>query len=154
MRILDDFKAFIVHGDTITIFAYKRKNYGRVKGMSYSDIIALAHAFKDSLEADPRVILLQTLDQQLQAQPSLLTLLDSYQLAQRNYQSMWEAYGDDSPHLVRARGELHVVKTQVDSHPAVLAYLKAYSEVRKLYQWIQTELFDAFKAPPKGCENI
>jgi cell fate (sporulation/competence/biofilm development) regulator YlbF (YheA/YmcA/DUF963 family) len=122
--------------------------------MSYSEIVTLAHTFKNFLEADERVVLLQSLDAQLQAQPSLLLLLDSYQLAQRNYQSMWDSYGDDSPHLTRARAELHVVKTKVDSHPAVVAYLKAYAEVRKLYHLIQTELFDPFKAPPKGCENL
>jgi cell fate (sporulation/competence/biofilm development) regulator YlbF (YheA/YmcA/DUF963 family) len=119
--------------------------------MSYADIIALAHELKSVLEADERVLHLNILDQQLNQQQSLLQLTETYQRAQANYQSMWESYGDDSPHLLRARAELHQAKTMVDSHPLVKDYLKAYGLVRVLYQHIQQKIFAPFKAHPPGC---
>jgi cell fate (sporulation/competence/biofilm development) regulator YlbF (YheA/YmcA/DUF963 family) len=119
--------------------------------MSYAEIIALAHDLKSVLEADERVQSLTVLDQQLNQHQTLLNLTETYQRAQANYQSMWESYGDDSPHLLRARAELHQAKTLVDSHPLVRDYLKAYGLVRVLYTQIQQRIFAPFKAHPPGC---
>ena len=119
--------------------------------MSYAEIIALAQALKETVEADERVRHLNTLDQQLNQHQTLLALSETYQRAQANYQAMWESYGDDSPHVLRARAELHQVKLQVDSHPLVRDYLKAYGQVRVLYQLIQEKIFAPFKSHPPGC---
>lgn len=119
--------------------------------MSYSEIIALAQALKDTLEADERVKDLMQLDSQLNQQQTLLALTETYQRAQANYQAMWESYGDESPYVLRARAELHQVKLQVDSHPLVKAYLKAYGQVRLIYQTIQEKIFAPFKSHPPGC---
>ena len=120
--------------------------------MSYAEIITLAQNLKDSLESDERVSLLNQLDQALNQNQTLLLLTETYQRAQINYQSMWESFGDDSPQLLRARAELHQVKIQVDSHPLVRDYLKAYGQVRELYSKIQQEVFAPFKSHPPGCD--
>lgn len=119
--------------------------------MSYAELITLAHQLKETLEEDHRVVLLNQLDQQLNQNQTLLALSESYQRAQANYQAMWESYGDDSPHLLRARAELHQVKLQVDSHPLVRDYLKTYGQVREIYQTIQHKIFAPFKSHPPGC---
>jgi hypothetical protein len=54
--------------------------------------------------------------------------------------------------LLRARAERHQVKIQVDSHPLVRDYLKAYGQVRELYSKIQLEVFAPFKSHPPGCD--
>lgn len=120
--------------------------------MSYIEVITLAQKLKATIESDSRVELLNHYDEQLNRNQTLLSLVESYQFAQKNYQSMWESFGDDSPHLLRARAELHQVKTQVDSHPLVRDYLKAYGQVRELYQIIQQKVFSPFKSHPPGCE--
>lgn len=120
--------------------------------MSYAEIITLAQNLKDHLESDERVLKLNELDQALNQNQTLLLLTETYQRSQNNYQSMWESFGDDSPQLLRARAELHQVKIQVDSHPLVRDYLKAYGQVRELYSKIQLEVFALFKSHPPGCE--
>jgi cell fate (sporulation/competence/biofilm development) regulator YlbF (YheA/YmcA/DUF963 family) len=119
--------------------------------MSYAEIITLAQNVKDDLESDERVLKLNELDKALNQNQTLLLLTETYQRAQNNYQSMWESFGDDSPQLLRARSELHQVKIQVDSHPLVRDYLKAYGLVRVLYTQIQQRIFAPFKAHPPGC---
>jgi len=119
--------------------------------MSYAEIISLGMTLKELLEEDERVQRLNDLDQALNQNQTLLMLTETYQKAQANYQAMWESYGDESPHLLRARAELHQVKTQVDSHPLVREYLQAYGRVRELYQLIQHKIFLPFKSHPPGC---
>lgn len=119
--------------------------------MSYAELITLARDLKEALEEDDRVVLLNQLDKQLSQNQTLLALSEHYQRSQTNYQSMWESYGDDSPHLLRARAELHQVKIQVDSHPLVRDYLKVYGQVREIYSWIQLKIFSPFKSHPPGC---
>jgi hypothetical protein len=119
--------------------------------MSYAELITLARDLKETLEQDQRVVLLNQLDHLLNQNQTLLALSETYQRAQANYQSMWESYGDESPHLLRARAELHQVKVQVDSHPLVRDYLKAYGQVREIYQTIQQKIFTPFKSHPPGC---
>ncbi|MEY3431873.1 MAG: hypothetical protein RIS53_771 [Bacillota bacterium] len=119
--------------------------------MSYAELITLARELKEALENNEHVVLLNQLDQQLNQNQTLLTLSESYQRAQINYQAMWESYGDESPHLLRARAELHQVKIQVDSHPLVRDYLKTYGQVREIYQSIQQKIFTPFKSHPPGC---
>jgi cell fate (sporulation/competence/biofilm development) regulator YlbF (YheA/YmcA/DUF963 family) len=120
--------------------------------MTYAEIIALSYQLKEQLEHDPRVLRLTELDAALNQNQTLLQLTETYQQAQANYQSMWESYGDDSPHVLRARATLHQVKTQVDSHPLVREYLQAYGQVRMLYQVIQQKIFSPFKSHPPGCD--
>ena len=119
--------------------------------MSYAELITLARELKETLEQDQRVVLLNQLDQLLNQNQTLLTLSETYQRAQANYQSMWESFGDESSHLLRARAELHQVKIQVDSHPLVRDYLKSYGQVREIYQMIQQKIFTPFKSHPPGC---
>ena len=119
--------------------------------MSYAEVITLAQQLKETLEADSRVVLLTDLDQKLNQNQHLLMLTEQYQNAQKNYQSMWESYGDESPHLLRARSELHQVKILVDTNPLVRDYLKAYGQVREIYQTIQQKVFSPFKSHPPGC---
>lgn len=119
--------------------------------MSYAELITLARELKEILEQEQKVVLLNQLDLLLTQNQPLLILSESYQRAQANYQSMWESYGDDSPHVLRARSELHQVKIQVDSHPLVRDYLKAYGQVREIYQLIQQKIFTPFKSHPPGC---
>jgi cell fate (sporulation/competence/biofilm development) regulator YlbF (YheA/YmcA/DUF963 family) len=119
--------------------------------MTYAEIISLALTLKEELEADDRVKRLNQLDAALNQDQSLIQLTEKYHQAQANYQAMWESYGDDSPHLLRARAELHQVKTQVDTNPLVRDYLKAYGQVREIYQRIQQTIFLPFKSHPPGC---
>jgi cell fate (sporulation/competence/biofilm development) regulator YlbF (YheA/YmcA/DUF963 family) len=119
--------------------------------MTYAEIITLSYTLKQLIENDERVVHLNALDQALNQNQSLIQLTETYQQAQANYQAMWESYGDDSPHLLKARATLHQVKTQVDSHPLVREYLQAYGKVRELYQSIQQKIFLPFKSHPPGC---
>jgi cell fate (sporulation/competence/biofilm development) regulator YlbF (YheA/YmcA/DUF963 family) len=121
--------------------------------MSFTKVIEQAYSFKDILEKDERVLNLLQCDQAINKNQTLIQLVEAYQLAQRNYESVWQNFGDESDLVQQARHHLHQVKTSVDTEPSVQQYLKAYAEVRKIYQHIQEEIFLSFKSHPLGCKT-
>ncbi len=121
--------------------------------MSFTKVIELAYSFKETLEHDKRVLNLLACDQAINRNQSLIQLVEAYQFAQRNYESVWQNFGDDSDLVKQARHHLHQIKTTVDTEPTVQTYLKAYAEVRHIYQHIQEEIFSPFKTHPLGCKT-
>jgi cell fate (sporulation/competence/biofilm development) regulator YlbF (YheA/YmcA/DUF963 family) len=119
--------------------------------MSFQDIISLAYDLKDILEQEPVVVHLEALNQQLNEHQSLLMMTDRFHALQEDYTRLWELYGDDHPQLMEVQKQLHQQKIMIDAHPLVREYLKAYGQVRILYRSIQTEVFDPFHTPIKGC---
>jgi cell fate (sporulation/competence/biofilm development) regulator YlbF (YheA/YmcA/DUF963 family) len=78
-------------------------------------------------------------------------LTERFRALQEDYQRLWELYGDDHGQLIDVQKQLHQLKLQIDSHPLIREYLRAYGNVRRLYQSLQLQIFQPFHTPIKGC---
>jgi cell fate (sporulation/competence/biofilm development) regulator YlbF (YheA/YmcA/DUF963 family) len=118
---------------------------------TFHDIVQLAYDLKESLEQQPEVVELEQYNTQLNHHQNLLMMTDRFHALQEDYTRLWEIHGDDHPQLLEVQKQLHQQKIQIDAHPLVRDYLKAYGQVRTLYRFIQNEIFDPFHTPIKGC---
>ena len=112
-------------------------------------IYSLTLELKESLKNHPSLVLLNSLEKEMEENEEVMKL--SYRKDQANdkYNDMVKYYGENSLEASNALKELHVAKKELDSHPLVRKYLKAYQEVRELYQEINHLLFDVIKE--KNC---
>lgn len=117
----------------------------------FQDIIALAYDLKTTLEQEPCVVRLESLNQALNKEQELLRLSEEFHALQLDYERLWELYGDEHPQLLSVQKKLHQLKLTIDTHPLVKTYLEAYRDVRHLYQRLQKDLFTPFHTPIKGC---
>ena len=107
---------------------------------------------KQLLENDERVVALINLEKEMETSEEVMALSYKKDLAASKYSDMLNYYSEDSEEAKQALKELHEAKLALDNHPLVQKYLKAYKEVKELYQSINEILFANFSANlcPKG----
>lgn len=107
-----------------------------------SNIYLLAGELKDLLDNDERIIRLNKLEKEMNANEEVMALSYQKDLAVSAYSDALNHYGNNSPEIKKYQHELFLKKEALDNHPLVKDYLKAYSEVRDLYFQINEILFN------------
>ena len=110
------------------------------------DVYQEADLLKERINSDPRVKLLNELDKKMNEDEEVMSLAYQKDVAASFYSDILNHYPSDSKEAEEALKKLHDAKYKLDSHPLVKEYLKAYQEVRKLYEEINEILFANFSA--------
>ena len=107
-----------------------------------STLLEKVNNLKAALDKDSRVILLNELDKKLNASEEVMKLSYKKDMALVKFEDALKHFGENSPEVKDAQKELYEAKKNLDLHPLVIEYNKAYKEVRILYNKINDELFN------------
>ena len=99
---------------------------------------------KELLDNDPRVIRLNELEAKMDNDEEVMALAYKKDVAASKYSDVLNHFSKDSEEAQKALKELHEAKLNLDNNPLVREYLKAYQEVRELYDEINKTLFTSF----------
>ena len=110
------------------------------------DIYSKAENLKELLNKDPRVIRLNELDKKMDDDEEVMALAYKKDIAATKYSDTLNHFFEDSEEAKKALKELHEAKLNLDNHPLVKEYMKAYIEVRDLYAEINEILFSNFQS--------
>ena len=108
-----------------------------------------AEQLKEELSNDSRVVLLSKLEQEMNLNEEVMALAYKKDMAAVKYSDILNHFSEDSEEAQKALKELHQAKLDLDSHPLVKEYLKAFKDVRELYDEINNILFGNFS--PNLC---
>lgn len=108
------------------------------------DIYLKAENLKELLSKDPRIIKLNELEKKMNEDEEVMSLAYKKDMASVNYSDILNHFSKDSKEAQKALKELHEAKLNLDNHPLVKEYMKAYIEVRELYEEINKILFANF----------
>lgn len=100
---------------------------------------------KELLDNDERVLELKTKEKIMEENEEVMVLAYRYSCRQTEYNDALKHYGESSNELLTAQKQLADSKKELESHPLVIDYLKAFQKVRELYQSIDEHLFGPFK---------
>lgn len=114
-----------------------------------NDIYSISYELKDLLTNDERIILLNELDKKMNEDEEVIRLAYLKDVAVTNYNDALRHFSKDDLNVKKAQKELYFRKKELDEHPLVKKYLKAYSEVRDLYFAINDILFDGLSIKMK-----
>ena len=117
------------------------------------EIYQKAELLKEMLENDPRVIRLNDAEKRMDESEEVMALAYKKDMAAVKYSDILNHFKEDSIEAQLALKELHQAKYDLDSHPLVKDYLKAYKEVRELYDEINKILFSSFSIDLCPKEN-
>ena len=117
------------------------------------EIYQKAELLKEMLENDPRVIHLNDAEKRMDESDEVMALAYKKDMAAIKYSDTLNHFKEDSKEAQEALKELHQAKYDLDSHPLVKDYLKAYKEVRELYDEINKILFSSFSIDLCPKEN-
>lgn len=109
-----------------------------------NDIYQKASEFKEKLQSDERVILLNKLEKEMNDNEEVMALAYKKDVAATKYSDVLSHFSDDSEEAKKALKELSIAKEELNNHPLVKEYLKAYADVRDLYLQINEVLFSNF----------
>ena len=109
-----------------------------------NDIYTKTSDLKEKLNNDPRVVLLNKLEKEMNENEEVMALAYKKDMACLKYSDALNHFSKDSEEVKEALKELHEAKKNLDNHPLVKEYLKAYVEVRDLYNEINEILFSDF----------
>lgn len=109
-----------------------------------NELYLKAEEIKELLEQDDRVVLLNKLEKEMNDNEEVMALAYKKDMAAVNYSDTLNHFSEDSKEAKEALKKLHEAKLELDNHPLVRSYLKAYSEVRELYENINNILFANF----------
>ena len=91
------------------------------------DIYTKAENLKELLEKDPRIIKLNELEKKMNDDEEVMALAYKKDMAAVNYSDVLNHFSEESPEAHKALKELHEAKLNLDNHPLVREYLKAYA---------------------------
>ena len=106
-----------------------------------NDIYSLSYELKDILSQDERVLLLNKLEEEMNANEEVMKLAYQKDVAVSNYSDVLNHFDENSKEAKDTHHEMFLAKEALDNHPLVRKYLKAYQEVRDLYFEINDILF-------------
>lgn len=105
------------------------------------EILKSAYELKESLANDSRIITLNKLEKELENNEEVVLLSKKKDQCLASYEELSKIYPNENKEVSKALKELHEAKLVLDNHPLVREYLKAYKEVRELYQQMNEILF-------------
>ncbi len=110
------------------------------------NIYSKAECLKELLKKDERVIRLNELEKKMDNDNEVISLAYKKDMAAVKYSDALNHFSEESDEVKSALKELHETKLNLDKHPLVQEYLKAYKEVRELYEEINKILFANFNS--------
>ncbi len=110
------------------------------------EILKKAIELEESLKNDPRVILLNKLEEEMSNDEDVMRLSYIKDVKNDKYNEMKKYFNDDSEEVANSLKEFYEAKKELESHPKVKAYLKAYQEVRMLLDEINRILFEDYNS--------
>ena len=105
------------------------------------DIYAIANQLKEDLQNDIRVKKLQIIEQEMDNDKNVMSLAYAKDVAASEYSDILNHFNEESEMAKKYQRKLYETKKALDEHPLVQQYLKAYKEVRELYDEINHILF-------------
>ena len=109
-------------------------------------LLSKIYDLKEALDNDPRIILLKEKETIMENNDEVMMLSYYYSRAQDVYCDALKYYVEGSEELKEYQRKLFIAKEKLDSHPLVQDYLKAYQEVRLMYENIESTLITPFKS--------
>lgn len=113
--------------------------------------LKLSYELKELLEQDPRFILLNEKEKEMENNEEVMALTYNKDLKETYLSDALKHYPKDSPEVKRAHVELFRASERLDSHPLVKEYLKAYKEVENVLKEINEILFSDLKKKNENC---
>ena len=117
------------------------------------NIYLQAEELKEKLTNDPRIISLNEIEKRMNESEEVMALTYKKDMAAVDYSDTLNHFPEDSKEAKEALKKLHEAKLNLDNHPLVKEYLKAYKEVRELYQNINEIVFGNFSSNLCPKEN-
>lgn len=108
------------------------------------EIYIKVNLLKEKLKDDPRILRLNECEKKMDEDEEVMALAYKKDVAASKYSDVLNHFSKDSEEAQKALKELHEAKLNLDNHPVVREYLKAYQEVRELYDEINKTLFTSF----------
>lgn len=106
-----------------------------------NELLNSLHMLKESIDLDPRVISLNEIEKAMNENEEVMRLAYLKDIAAMEYDDSLKHFKDNDPVVIAKQKALYEAKYNLDSHPLVKEYNKAYQEVRLLYEHINEELF-------------
>ena len=116
-------------------------------------ILNKCQLLKEAIEKDPRILLLNQLEKEIENNEEVMVLSYKKDVALANYEDAIKYFKDDQDKIQKAQKLLAESKYNLDIHPLVKQYNKAYLEVKLMYEEINKQLFYIFRTHHKNCEN-
>ena len=104
-------------------------------------IIELSYKLNDAINHDERIIHLNEVEKRMNECEEVMSLSYKKDMALDRYNEMLKCFKEDSEEVNNARKLLAEAKKNLESHELVREYLKAYQEVRLLFEHINDSLF-------------
>ena len=114
-------------------------------------LLELTNNLKSEIDNDSRFILLNQLDKEISCNEEVMALAYKKDLASTLYSDLLKIYKEDSNEVEAARRELYEAKKNLDSHPLIKEYNRAFKEVNLVLNKVNTTLFKDFSGEEK-CE--
>ena len=108
-------------------------------------IVNKCSELKETIKNDSRVAKLDEIERQMSNSEEVMALAYKKDCANDEYNDALNHFGENNEITNEARKKLYEAKRDLDMHPLVKEYNKAYAEVRLLYKEINDILFDDFK---------
>ena len=105
-----------------------------------------AYALHEEIIHDSRYLHLLELEKEMENNEEVCLLSYRKDTANSHYNDMLKIYNEESDEVKKARHDLFLAKQALESHPVVIEYLKAYQEVRELFDNINDILFGGLNA--------
>lgn len=99
---------------------------------------------RELLINDPRLIRLNKSEKEMENSEQCILLASKKEQALDTYNRLIKLYSLDHPEVVDAQKRLAAAKKELDEHPLVKEYLKAYTEVNLLLREMNNILFKDF----------
>ena len=115
-------------------------------------VLEKIYALKEALNNDPRVVDLLKKEKAMEESEEVMVLSYRYSRAQDDYSDALKHYKEDSDEIKIYQRKLFEAKQILDAHPLVREYLKAYQEVRLMYEKIESVIILPFSSKVK-CEE-
>ena len=116
-------------------------------------ILNKCQLLKEAIEKDPRILLLNQLEKEIENNEEVMVLSYKKDVALANYEDTIKYFKDDQDKIQKAQKLLAESKYNLDIHPLVKQYNKAYLEVKLMYEEINNQLFYIFRTHHENCEN-
>ena len=116
-------------------------------------ILNKCQLLKEAIEKDPQILLLNQLEKEIENNEEVMVLSYKKDVALANYEDTIKYFKDDRDKIQKAQKLLAESKYNLDIHPLVKQYNKAYLEVKLMYEEINNQLFYIFRTHHKNCEN-
>ncbi|MFA5485762.1 MAG: YlbF family regulator [Bacilli bacterium] len=117
------------------------------------EIYDLVLELRRSLEEDPDVVLLNDLEYAMNGNEDVKRLAEQYATLQSNLNERLAHDEVEHPDVKKMRGELSIIKYNLDLHPVVMAYQNQYKVVNKIYAKVNKQLFQEF-CNIKACKCL